>query len=60
MMARRVVARPSLGQTGAVWVEITPAVSGESLGAHLSIADALRLAGALLLAVEELETERAS
>lgn len=58
MIARRVVARPSLGQTGAVWVEITPATTGESLGAHLSTADALRLAGALLLAVEEIEQDR--
>lgn len=55
MIARRVVARPSLGQTGAIWIEVSPTTTGETLGAHLSPADALRLAGALLLAIEEIE-----
>ena len=57
MIARRVAARPSLGMTGFVWVEVGPSFTGEDLGAHLSPADAVRLAGALLLAVEQINED---
>lgn len=60
MIARRVIARPSLGMTGLVWVEVSPSFTGEDLGAHLSTADALRLAGALLLAVEQINEDAGS
>ena len=60
MIARRVAARPSLGQPGAVWVAIGPSTTGEDLGAHLSTADAVRLAGALLLAVEQINEDTGS
>jgi len=59
VIAQRVTARPSLGQTGAVWVEISPSSTGEDFGAHLSTLDAVRLAGALLLAVEQIHEDEA-
>lgn len=58
MMARRIAARPSLGEPGSVWIEIHPSSTGASLGAHLSPRDARLLAGALLLAVAQIEEDR--
>lgn len=58
MIARRISARPSLGWPGAVWIEVHPSSTGGPLGAHLSPDDARLLAGALLLAVSEMEEER--
>ena len=49
-----VKARPSLGQPGRVWIEVERSATGGPLGAHLSVDDALALAGALLLAVEQM------
>jgi uncharacterized membrane protein len=54
MIARTTVARPSLGEAGRVWVEITPSSTGESLGAFLNPEDALRLASDLIVAVRRI------
>lgn len=60
MIARRIAARPSLGMTGTVWLEISPTSTAVDLGAHLTPADAVRLAGALLLAVQQIADDEQS
>lgn len=54
---RSVRARPSLGQPGRVWIEVERSATGGPLGAHLSIDDAVALAGALLLSVEQMRQD---
>lgn len=58
MISPSSTARPSLGEPGTVWIEIAGTTTGETLGAHLSPEDARRLAGALLLAVAQIEEDR--
>lgn len=53
MIVQRVKARPSLGTPGQVWIEIHRCQNVDVAGAILSRAEAIQLAGLLLIAVEE-------